>query len=457
MKTILGLQLFLVFSTFTLTAQEKQVAFDHSGKIRIVDALLAEKINYFMEYTGFHEALLFQQNDSVYVLEVSTLQGGEIYRTRIKLSKEDTELLRNDISVKLQEYSPKSLLNQEGRTQLLLINSILSYSFYGMAASTILTDDFNAAIYLISAGAGFLGPILMTRDKEVTMSQAIMTGYGQSRGILHGMMLPVLLSKDPPYRLSLALGMAGSIAEGLIGFNWAKRNAINIGQATTIGFYGDLGMVLGLGATHALGFYEGNHDFNSNIAAATVLIGGAGGLLFGKKLADKDYYSQGDIGMSSSLSLTGAYLPISIMSFIKPVNPRWFTAVGTLGAVGGLYLGDKLAQQYDFSARQSIFASLSMIGGGFIGAGIGHLIDESANNSEWYDYDPKWLIFGSALGAAAGLGLSLRNYTKDINKEHKDLSFRMQMNPLGFMNSQLTAGDPTGRTAIPILMGQLRF
>ncbi len=457
MKTVLHLQFLLLITTFALRAQEKQIAFDHSGKIRIVDALLAEKINYFREHTGFHEALLFQQNDSIYSLEIITRQGSEIYRTRKTLSAVEAGILRNDISDKLQRLSPKSLLNQEGRTQLLLINSVLSYSFYGMATSTILTSDFSPAVYLLSAGAGFIGPILMTRDIDVTMSQAILAGYGQSRGILHGMMLPLFVSNEPPYRLSLAMGMAGSIAEGLIGFNWAKRNSFNIGQAATIGIFSDFGMILGLGASHAVGLFSGNEHFTTSMIATTVLTGATGGLILGKKLADKDYYTQGDAGMSSSLAFVGAYIPMSLMSFVNPQNPRWYTAVGTLGAVAGLYSGDKLAQKYDFSSRQSIFASLGMIGGGLIGAGFGHIIQLADKGNSDFDYDPTWLPLMSALGAAAGLGLSIRNYTKDINKEHKDLSFKMQINPLGFMNSQLSAGDPTGRTAMPILIGQLKF
>ena len=97
-----------------------------------------------------------------------------------------------------------------------------------------------------------------------------------------------------------------------------------------------------------------------------------------------------------------------------------------------------------------------MFGGGLIGAGIGHAI-VAGNNDEWYDYDHTWPVVLSAIGAATGLGLALKSYTKDINKENQNLSLRMQMNPLGFMNSRLTAGDPTGRTAIPIVIGKIVF
>jgi hypothetical protein len=455
----LSLLIVLFISTLLVISQERQVAFEPTGKIRSIDAFMAEKMNYFSEYQNFKEALLFQLNDSTYVLEIVTEKGNEVYRFRKTLTADETLAMQNDISEKLQVRSPKSLLNQEGRTQLLLINSIVSYSFYGSAISTILTEDFSPAIYLISAGAGFLAPLLISRNKEITLPQATLTSYGQTRGIVHGMLLPVLFSSEPNYRLTLGFGLAGSIAEGLLGYKWATRRDFTVGQAGTIGMYSDWGMILGLGATHALGFYENSHSFTGNLVAGSILAGAAGGLLVGNSLAKKDYYSQGDVAMSANTALAGAYLPIALMTIILPDNPRWYTAVGTLGSAAGLYAGDKLARKFEFSNRQAMFSSLSMVGGGLLGAGIGHMIGEatSSNNSEWYDYDPTWLTVLSAIGASVGLGAAILSYTKDINKEHKELSFKMQMNPLGFMNNKLTASDPTGRNAIPILMGKMTF
>lgn len=460
MKKVSLLVALLLMSALPLVAQEKQVSFDEAGRVRSIDALMAERIGYFTEYEDFIEAYLYQINDSTFTLEIVTGSGNDIYRTRKALTIEEVDFMRSDIKSKLLEKSPKSLLNQEGRTQLLLMNSLISYSFYGSALSSIISsDDFSPAVYLLSAGAGFITPLLITRKKEVTLPQAGMTMYGQSRGIVHGMLLPVVFGSDNlDFRVVLGFGMAGSIAEGLLGYKWAKRSNFNVGQVSTIGLFSDWGMVLGLGATHALGLYESNHSLTGNLLAMSVLGGAAGGMLIGNGLAKKDYYSQGDAGISSNLALAGAYLPVSLLSIALPDDPRWYTAVGTLGAAAGLYAGDRLARKYDFSNRQAMFTSLSMIGGGFMGAGIGYIIAESRNRDEyWYDFDGTWMTVLSAVGAVAGVSVALLNYTKGINKENKNLSFRLQMNPLGFMNSRLTASDPTGRNAIPILMGKLNI
>lgn len=458
MKSI-SLLFVLLTSSLLLHAQDKQVTFDPGGKIRTIDAVLAKKIGYFTEHRDFQQAMLFQQNDSTYLLEIITGKKNENFRTRKIMTAAETELFLADINERLKSNSPHSMLDQEGRSTFLIMNSLVSYSFYGTAVSAILTDDFSPAVYLLSAGAGFVAPMLITRDKDMSMSQAIMASYGQTRGIAHGMLLPLLIGgEEVDFRLSLGMGLAGSITETLIGYNWAQKKGLNVGQASTIGLYSDLGMVVGLGVVNSLGLFEIADEFTPNLFALTTLAGAAGGLLYGNALSKKDYYSQGDVVMTGNMFLLGAYLPLTIMAAAEVENPRWYTAFGTLGAAAGIWGGDKLAQQFDFSNRQSMFASLSMIGGGFLGAGIGHLIEESRPNDDyWYDYDPTMIAIMSALGAATGLGLSILNYTKDINKENKDLSLKLQFNPLGFANSRLTAGDPTGRSAIPVVMGRVRF
>lgn len=456
MKTLLFVVV-LFCGTLPGLAREKQVAFGPNGQVRVIDRVLAGKIGYFAEYSDFQQAMLFQVNDSSYVLEILTGTHNESYRTRKTLTASETRLMLEDISARLHLKSPKSLLNQEGRTQFLLINSLVSYSYYGMAASLILTEDMSPAVYLLSAGTGFIVPILFSRNLNMSLPQSLLTGYGQTRGILHGMLLPLLVSRDPDFRVSLAMGMAGSFAEAFLGYRWARKSGMNDGQASTISVFGDFGMVLSTSAAFSMGLFENMNDYIPNALAATTLAGAAGGLLVGNALSKKDYYSQGDAGMTANLFLLGSYLPLSLMASVKVDNPRWYTAAGTIGAVAGIWGGDKLAQKFDFSNRQSMFASLSMIGGGFLGAGIGHLIEQTRNTDEYHDYDPTLIALMSALGAATGLGLSVMNYTKDINKENKDLSLKINFNPLGFVNAQLNSGDPTGKNAIPVVMGRITF
>lgn len=459
MKTF-RLLIFFAFCTLLLQAQEKQVPFDTNGKLRTIDAVLAKKIGYFGEYPEFQQAMLFQQTDSTYLLEIITGKKNATFRTRKAMTAAETELFLAELNERLKQKSPHSVLDQGGRSTLLIINGITSFGFYGNAISSILSDDYSPAIYLLSAGAGFLAPMLMTRNKDVTMPQAILAGYGQTRGIAHGMLLPLVFDNNVDFRVSLGFGLAGSITEALIGYNWARKSGINEGQASTIGFYSDLGMLVSLGTLNSLGLYEITDEFTPNALALTTLAGAAGGLVYGNAVAKKDYYSQGDVSMSANLFALGAYLPMSIMAAAEVENSRWYTAVGTAGAVAGMWGGDRLARRYDFSNRQSIFASLSMIGGGLLGAGIGHLISQNTSSDTdfyFYDYDPTLVAVMSGLGAAAGLGLSLLNYTKEINKENKDLSLKLGFNPLGFANARLTANDPTGKTAIPVVSGRVTF
>ncbi|MDX9748555.1 MAG: hypothetical protein RBT57_08650, partial [Paludibacter sp.] len=103
MKKVSLLVALLLMSALLLVAQEKQVSFDEAGRVRSMDAMMAEKIGYFAEYPDFREAFLYQINDSTFTLEIVTGSGNDIYRTRKSLTIEEVEFMRADIESKLLE------------------------------------------------------------------------------------------------------------------------------------------------------------------------------------------------------------------------------------------------------------------------------------------------------------------------------------------------------------------
>ena len=281
------------------------------------------------------------------------------------------------------------------------------------------------------------------------MGQSITATYGQSRGIVHGLMLPVLFSRSPDYRVALGFGVAGSIAEAIVGYKWAKKHNISYGQAVAIGVYGDFGMGIALGASHALGLFDDN-SYGSNLAAFSTLAGAAGGLILGNKFAKKDYYTPGDGIVLGGAGILGAYIPMSLMSIANPENSKWYSLVGTLGAVGGLIIGDRIVQKHDFSIRQGVYIYLSETAGGLVGMGLGYALGAATDNVSA-------LTVLTGLGALAGYALTTRNYMKDINKEDKNLSFNLKMNPLGLMTMTGKTNSITGTQGVPLLIGSIRF
>ena len=174
----------------------------------------------FPEYPGFIEARLYQTNESVFTLEINHMPEDHILRVSKVLNKEEILELRTLVTESISRKAPLSLLDQSGRTNLLVSTTIIGTYFYGTSVSTILSNDLTSnflGTYLLTAGASFFIPYVITKNIEVTKAQAYGSFYGMSRGFAHGMLLPVLVTKEPDYKTALTLGIAGSITEGILG------------------------------------------------------------------------------------------------------------------------------------------------------------------------------------------------------------------------------------------------
>lgn len=430
-------------------SQEKQVAMDNSGKITVIDKTLEIKLRMFTEYPGFKEARLYETGENSYILEISY----QPEKTALRVKKEMDGLMvlefRNQVSETIKTRSPNALLDQSGRSSFLITSALISSLYYGTAISEILDLENYATTSLLTAGAGFFVPYALTKNIEFTMGEATLAVYGQTRGMLHGAMLPLLFDSNTEYRVALGLGLAASIGETMLGYRWAKKNKFSEGQAFATGIYSDFGMAIALGATHALGLYEYN-DYEANVAALSTLAGAAGGFWLGNKLAKKDYYTSGDGIVLGGAGFLGAFLPMSLMSVAEPENPRWYTLAGTLGAVGGLMIGDYIVKKYDFSIRQGIYIYLSETAGALVGMGVGYALGSASDN-------PSTMAVLTGLGALAGFSFMARNYMKDINKEDSNLSFNLSLNPMGLMSMTGKSNTLTGLQGAPLVMGSIRF
>lgn len=453
--------LFFVSITNITFAQERQIAFDPDGKIDVITASIEKKLLRFTVYEGFKEARLFQQNDTVFILEILYRPESTLIRAKEVLDLAQVNQLREEIYTTLKAKAPTVFIDQTGRSSLIAISSAVGLGYYGPAVLTLLDPDnegFGFGMYMLSAAGGFAVPYFLTRNKEVTEAEFIMAGYGQTRGILHGMLLPLMFDEEPHFKTHFALGLVGSIAESIGGYQWAKKKQFNVGQAFTIGTYGDFGMGIGMGLAHSFGLYDSS---STNFAvAASAYIGAAGGLILGNHLSKKDYYTFGDAWMLSSAGVLGAYLPFSLLSILPDLDPRAFTFAASLGAAGGLLVGDRIAQKYDFSNRQGIYIGLSEMAGGLVGAGVGFLLSGMTfQNHDFLESENMAQVVAicSGLGALAGFGLSVSNFSKIENLEDSNLSFNFSINPVGLLNFTKSATDYSGRNNVPLLMGSVRF
>lgn len=440
MKTIHLVLTFLFFSLLVFS-QDKLISIDNSGKLFKVDKTLEKKIKVFGEYSNFSEASMYQTADSLYYLEVLTGSGNNIAKHKKTLNSFEKDALIETISQRVTQYSPNALIDQSGKTILLSANTIMGLYYYGPVTSLLFDGTTGGNITtsaLVAGGVGFLLPYLLTNNKEITEAQAYSSFYFQSRGIAYGWALPYLFvnaeSGYPGAAVSLVTSLAGAVA----GYKIAKDKKLTTEHVFTMGVYGDYGMLNGISAAHWLGAFDSKYA--SRLVPLTFLASSAAGLIIGNNIAKKGYYTQGDASVLGNAGFLGAYMPAAVLSAFSPENEKMYTFAASLGSIGGLYVGDKIAQKYDFSNRQGIIISLSELAGGLAGFGIGSLIE--------YGEPTGISAISAGLGALAGLYFMTKKYTKNENQEDKNLTFKINFIPMGLASVKSNYATPMVNASI---------
>ncbi len=444
----------LLFICFTeiCNAQEIQIPIDEEGKIEYIDSKLEQRLGLFAEYNKFREARLFQISDTSFVLEIFYQPQEKLLKVRLLFSVEDTKNFQRKVTERIKQKEPQVVINQEGRTKLIVGTMVLSLGYYGWAVPGALdVDDGKLAVtlYMLTSGAGFYIPLFVTSNIPVTDAAATLSLYGGTRGIVHGISLSNLFSKEPSGQGIIASGMLVSIIEVLAGFNIANKLNISAGTAETIGVGGDFGLGLGLGTAHLANFLENDND---QAVAGSVLLGSGIGLLGGKLIADHQPYTRGDSYVLSAAGLLGAYIPIAVVDISGTENEKAYTASSMLGAVVGLGLGHKLVQEKDFTTGQGNLIRLSGLAGGLIGLGIAYLVSsEDDDNTTLY-------LTSSSIGAAVGFSLMYRSYAQSARTSEKGSSWDINIIPEGLF--ALAMGkriNPAKDTNLPLLTFNFRF
>jgi hypothetical protein len=434
----------LTISLFIL-AQDKLISIDKSGKLFNVDKTLEKKIKVFGEYSNFSEASLYQTTDSLFYVEVQTGSGNNVMKHKKTLSLAEKDAFISIVSERVDKYSPNSRIDQSGKTLMLSANTLMGLYYYGPVTSLLLDGDSPESLpasALVAGGVGFLLPYLLTNNKEITEAQAYSSFYFQSRGVAYGWALPYLFvnaeSGYPGAAVSLVTSLAGAVA----GYKIAKDKKLTTEHVLAMGVYGDYGILNGISAAHWLGAFDSKYA--SRLVPLTFLASSAAGLILGNNIAKKGYYTQGDASVLGSTAMLGAYLPAATLSAFAPDSDdgKIYTFAASLGSIGGLYIGDKIAQKYDFSNRQGIIISLAELAGGLTGFGVGSLLNQGEPNAV--------NAITAGLGALAGLYFMTKTYTKDKNQEDKNLSFRINFNPMGLASVK-------SNYATPMINASIRF
>lgn len=421
----------------SLLAQERRVSFDTSGTVMTIDLELEKRLGLFPDIEGFQEAVLYLGIDSSYSLEIFHQLNGQTERIRRMMSAMEGRVFQRKVTDLIATQSPKDMLDQSGRTSLLVGTTGLGLSFYGIAVPMAAdVDDTRSAVglYMLTAASSFFVPFFLTRSGTVTEPQAGMTIYGGFKGIADGMFLYGLVTGSDGFDEApgpLWSGVGGGIIEAVIGFNVARR--MDGAHVRLLASGGTMGNLLGLGGGYLIDF----DDFRGY--AALMLAGTAGGYIASNALYHTGHYTEGDAQIFSTTTTFGAGIPIGLLYMVGIENDNTLVAAGMLGAVAGGWLGHRIALGHNYTNPQGSLTGIGTISMGLLGAGIGYLV--SPDNDD--DITTRRVAGGAALGAIGGFGLMYALVGSDAGHKDHGANLRLDISPAG------VASLVTGSSAIP--------
>jgi hypothetical protein len=420
------LALLAIAPASTARAQETQVPIDRAGRIERIDARLAARVGLFTgRYPGFQEARLFRAADSSLVLEITTIQKGQLTRERLPLSAAGADSLRARVTMLVGALAPSAAVNQEGRVWLLVSSTLLGVSFYGWAlpVATDMTDgQVIAGTYLLTAGGSFFLPFAATGTQPVSYGMTNLALYGMTRGIVHGVLIHDLATgPEGGGRGATGAAMGASIVEGVAGYAWARKANLSSGAATTIANLGDFGLLNALGASNLADYYDTGRQRDGS---AVMLLGSAAGMFGGAQLAAHRAYSYGDATVMRDAILLGVFAGLMVTDWSVPEGHKPFIQAAMVGSVVGLAAGDFLVRDTEFTNGQSVMVTLGTLAGAAVGLGFGNI------TTSHIDDNGRYLMTASMVGSALGFAATYRSFLREAKRAQTDRSsWRLELSP----------------------------
>jgi len=297
-----------------------------------------------------------------------------------------------------------------GHVPFLLTTTVLGLAVDGWALPGVLgihageSPRTFVGLYMVAGASSFVLPFLATRGDAVSAGQANWAFYGGTRGTIFGLLAAKVIagdvSTDHQYGVFAGSLIAGNVLGLTAGTLLGDRLQASPGQAHTTGVVGDLGLGLGFGFAFLLGFDDADKtaDQRARRIGGSALIGVAGGIFGGYRLAHARDNSWGDAEVMRATGLVGVLAGATVADGFN-TSRRPTAAIVMTGAVVGAFLGDRLIVGTDFSVGQSIIVDLATVAGGLAGAGLLYLFSPQG-------WSERPFLVAASVGAATGLGVS---------------------------------------------------
>jgi len=334
--------------------------------------------------------------------------------------------------------------------------------YYGASLSAILelSDAASAGIPLVTGGLWMLGPAFNPKKYEgITESTMRAANTGKILGLVYGGSLGIALAgdSDDNYKTILALSTVGSITLGEIAFQTQKKKNISGGKIEVMRHYGFLGTGVG-GALLA----ATNTD-NAHIIGAGLLAGGVSGLFVGNKVANKYDYTRGDADAFSSLGVISTGLGFAVIANALENNTEVSNAillVPASTAVAGTLIGQRQVRNAHLTKKQGSTINLSSAGGALLGLG-GAILVNSDSPTVWIALPSTCALIAHQIVFNRYKKDNLEKSIKGENSRNRKVDFSMKLMPENYFVNKNTPqrfiADPRLAASSPLVNMTLKF
>jgi hypothetical protein len=412
-----------------------------------------------------YTALLDRQNsgDTLTTYEKYYLEDYESYLKSYYDRMTDEEKARF-AAMKLQwDLEASSLLDGDAtdfdlRTRDRLVNGIYGF-YYGLSLSIIISPDEAGAsigLPLVTAGLWQLGPVINRKKYENITPATIRAGNtGKLLGLGYGISAGLAVAGDDTNSGSWIFGLStvGSIALGEFAFQRQKRYNLTEGYVEIVRIYGFLGPAV-------TGLTAASFSPNSRAIGASLLLGGAGGLLIGDYVARQYDIHPGDADVISSFFWISGGLGFAFAgSAFDGISGSGTLMIPAASFVAGTLYAQKSVRGINFTKKQGSTIKLASGGAALIGLGFAAM----------FQADQPFLIIG--LPSAFALvthQLLVNSYKKRIlenrfnigRKQTGRAQFSMQVSPENYLlNRSLSEATVAKNPSLsyPIVRLKLKF
>ncbi|MDP4220463.1 MAG: hypothetical protein Q8916_08315 [Bacteroidota bacterium] len=439
MKTLLSLIVLLLLLCSAASAQEVQIAFDSAGKVMVITEEMEKNLHLFPSYPHFHDARLFQRNDTAYFLEITSTDDGKNTRNWEPKTKDDILLFRrvfmNEAPPPITEHRALSSFDQSSRSKFLVWETLLSVFGYGpLLISTSNSGDaaVTTGIELVVGGLGYIIPYVLTKNAPMTDGEASLALGGAFDGGIHGVLLDLLIQNGEPGRELGAITTIASVGETGLGYYLARKYNFSEGKSDIIRYGGFFGA--GDGALVAL---AATSDPSTSFVAGASLLGSAAGFVAGTAMTNSQQYTRGNASVVLTAGIFGGYLTSLLYSTalgndLNSSSARGLALSALVGNVGSVLLGHYLMHGKSLSTGEGNDVILGTSAGWLVGTGLGYIVSsKSARN----DLNGWSITIPSVICTAAGFTVMVLAIGQGSGDNKDDTGWKMDFNPGALMGA----------------------